>query len=96
MAKKKESSLPEHDALSQTIYDSLNKLFKDSGKSAFFLDGSESTPMDLDQFVSTGSDMLDLAISNRKHGGIAVGRITELTGLEGCVTEDTLVDIEIE
>jgi recombination protein RecA len=27
--------------------------------------------------------MLDIAISNRPHGGIAVGRITELTGLEG-------------
>lgn len=81
--KKKEVVIPAHDDMAQTIYDSLNKLFKDSGKSAYFLDGSESTPMDLDSFVSTGSAMLDLAISNRKNGGIAIGRITELTGLEG-------------
>ena len=27
--------------------------------------------------------MLDIAVSNRPHGGIAVGRITEITGLEG-------------
>jgi recombination protein RecA len=27
--------------------------------------------------------MLDLAISNRPHGGIAVGKVTELNGLEG-------------
>ena len=83
MAKKKDVALPEYDAMAQTIHDSLNKLFKDTGPAAFFLDGSENTPMDLTSFVSTGSAMLDLAISNRKNGGIAVGRITELTGLEG-------------
>ena len=32
--------------------------------------------------MSTGSTMLDLAISNKPDGGIAVGRITELNGLE--------------
>jgi len=83
MAKKKDVVIPEYDEMAQTIHDSLNKLFKDTGPSAFFLDGSENTPMDLSSFVSTGSAMLDLAVSNRKNGGIAVGRITELTGLEG-------------
>jgi len=33
-------------------------------------------------WISTGAAMLDVAISNRPYGGIPVGRITELTGLE--------------
>lgn len=82
--KKKNVSTPDKDELAQTIADSLNNLFKSKGeKMAYFLDGSEDTPMDLDEFISTGNTILDLAISNRPHGGIAVGRITELTGLEG-------------
>ena len=70
-----------HDVLADTLADSLNKKFKDS-KVAYFLDGSDQTPTDVDDFISTGSDMLDLAISNRPNGGIAVGRITEINGLE--------------
>ena len=51
-------------------------------KVAYFLDGTDTTPTDIKDFVSTGSTMLDLAISNKPDGGIAVGRITELNGLE--------------
>ena len=80
MAKKKESS---RDELSSLLADNLNKKFKSSHKVAFFLDGEEATPTDLDEWVSTGSPMLDLAISNRPNGGLPVGRITEITGLEG-------------
>jgi RecA/RadA recombinase len=80
--------------LVSTIADALNKLNKDE-KIAYFI-GEEDTPTDFSDFISTGSSMLDLAIGNRPHAGIAVGRITELTGLEGCVTEDTLVDIIVE
>lgn len=79
---KKKADIPERDELAQVIADSLNKLHKD-GKVAYFLDGQEDTPTDLTDFVSTGCANLDIAISNRPHGGIAVGRITELTGLEG-------------
>lgn len=74
---------PDRDELAQSIADSLNGLSKDSGKIAFFLDGFEETPTDFTDFISTGATMLDIAISNRPHGGIAAGRITELTGLEG-------------
>ena len=74
---------PDRDELAQLIAESLNKLNKDSDQVAFFLDGREDTPTDFTDFVSTGATMLDVAISNRPHGGIAVGRITELTGLEG-------------
>ena len=80
MAKKKESS---RDELSSILANNLNKKFKSAHKVAFFLDGEEATPTDLDEWVSTGSPMLDLAISNRPNGGLPVGRITEITGLEG-------------
>jgi recombination protein RecA len=74
---------PDRDELAQLIAVSLNKMNKDSDQVAFFLDGRESTPTDFTDFISTGATMLDVAISNRENGGIAVGRITELTGLEG-------------
>jgi recombination protein RecA len=71
------------DELSTILADNLNKKFKSQHKVAYYLDGSEQTPTDLDEWVSTGSEMLDLAISNRPNGGLPVGRITEITGLEG-------------
>jgi recombination protein RecA len=84
MAKEKKTiQEPDRDELAQLIAESLNKTFKDSDQVAYFLDGREDTPTDFTDFISTGATMLDVAISNRKHGGIAVGRITELTGLEG-------------
>jgi recombination protein RecA len=73
----------DRDELAQVIADSLNKLNKDSEQIAYFLDGKEGTPTDFTDFISTGATMLDIAVSNRPYGGIAVGRITELTGLEG-------------
>ena len=84
MAKeKKPIPAADRDELAQIIADSLNKLNKDGDQIAYFLDGKEETPTDFTDFVSTGATMLDIAISNRPNGGIAVGRITELTGLEG-------------
>ena len=87
MATEKKTKKPipaaDRDELAQVIADSLNKLNKDSDQIAYFLDGKEDTPTDFTDFISTGATMLDIAISNRPHGGIAVGRITELTGLEG-------------
>ena len=70
-----------NDVLADTLADSLNKKFKDT-KVAYFLDGTDKTPTDIKDFISTGSSMLDLAISNKPNGGIAVGRITEINGLE--------------
>ena len=69
------------DDLASIIAGDLNKKFK-GNKVAYFLDGTDKTPTDVDDFISTGSSMLDLAISNRPDGGIAVGRITEINGLE--------------
>ena len=69
------------DELAGVLADTINKQFKDM-KVAYFLDGTDTTPTDIKDFVSTGSTMLDLAISNKPDGGVAVGRITELNGLE--------------
>jgi recombination protein RecA len=69
------------DELANVLADSLNKTFKDM-KVAYFLDGTDTTPTDIKEFISTGSTMLDLAIANKPNGGIAVGRITEINGLE--------------
>lgn len=69
------------DELASALAQSLNKRFKDF-KAAHFLDGSEDTPTDLTEWVSTGSSKLDLAISNRPNGGFPVGRIVELQGME--------------
>ncbi len=70
------------DKLATSLADELNKKYK-GGKIAFFLN-DESTPTDVKDWIPTGSSMLDLAISNKPNGGIAVGRITEINGLESC------------
>jgi len=68
--------------LADILLDSLNKKNKDQ-KIAFYLnDDSDGAPTNVNGWVSTGAAMLDVAISNRPYGGIPVGRITELTGLE--------------
>jgi len=80
--KKISSKAADRDELALLIAESLNKLNKDE-QIAYFLDGREDTPTDIDDFISTGATMLDIAISNRPHGGLAVGRMIEITGLEG-------------
>jgi recombination protein RecA len=71
------------DDLASVLADNLNKKFKSSNyKVAYFLDGDADAPSDVNEWISTGSTMLDLAISNRPNGGLPVGRIIEITGLE--------------
>ena len=66
--------------LADILAGELNKQSKDQ-KVAFFLNDDEA-PTNVDGWVSTGCAMLDVAISNRPYGGLPVGRITEITGLE--------------
>ena len=72
----------DRDELATLIVDAFNKAQKDGSKVAYFLDEQED-PSNITDWISTGSDLLDLAISNRKNGGLPVGRIVELNGLEG-------------
>ena len=85
MAKKSQVILETdlQDNLAGVLADNLNKKFKASNhKVAYFLEGDTDSPSDVKEWISTGSTMLDLAIANRPYGGIPVGRITEITGLE--------------
>lgn len=66
--------------LASILAESLNKKSKDQ-KVAYFLD-DDSTPTNVPGWVGSGSDILDLAVSNRPNGGFPMGRIIELTGLE--------------
>lgn len=72
----------DRDELATLIVDSFNKSQKDGSRIAYFLD-EQDDPSNVTDWISTGSDLLDLAISNRKNGGLPVGRIIELNGLEG-------------
>jgi recombination protein RecA len=68
--------------LASILADSLNKQNKD-GKIAYFLnDGGGDAPTNVKDWVSTGNALLDVAVSNRPYGGLPVGRIAEITGLE--------------
>ena len=69
------------DELAEVIASELNKQFK-SHQVAYFLDGVQEAPTDVTDWISTGSTILDLAISNKPHGGFAAGRIAEINGLE--------------
>ena len=68
------------DVLSETVGKNLKKQFKDLDLS--YLSDDESIT-DVKEWISTGSSLLDLRISNRPNGGIPVGRVTEILGLEG-------------
>lgn len=99
MAKKstitQESKDSNRDDLIDLLQTELNKSNKEGGKIAFRLDEQDS-PADVTDWISTGSSMLDLAISNRPYGGLPVGKMVEFNGLEGCVTEDTKIKVIIE
>ena len=71
------------DELGGMIAETINKQFKSQNlKTAYFLEGDDEAPTIVKEWVSTGSTILDLAISNRKWGGFPVGRVCEITGLE--------------
>jgi len=83
MAKKSIEIESLQDELAGILASNLNKKFKSSNyKVAYFLEGDDDSPSEVSEWISTGSSMLDLAISNRPNGGLPVGRITEITGLE--------------
>lgn len=76
---KKKKSIDNSD-LADILANELNKQSK-SQKVAFFLD-SDDTPTNVKDWISFGCAPLDIAVSNRAHGGAPVGRIVEITGLE--------------
>lgn len=66
------------DKLIDKVYDLINS----GDAQAYFLDQPELSPSDIVDWISTGDPILDIYVSNRIGGGIPVGRITEINGLE--------------
>jgi protein RecA len=78
MAKKTKLNVSKED-IANKVCNSINN---DLGEKIYFLDQPEWNPSDITEWISTGNSILDVYISNRKDGGIPVGRITEINGLE--------------
>jgi recombination protein RecA len=79
MARKRTAGVEQSgDVLIEELYEQVEK----AGVIASRI-GQDDAPSDLDDFVSSGSSVLDLVVSNRPNGGIAAfGRMIELQGLE--------------
>lgn len=90
--KKTTKSVSKNDSLLANLAAELNKNNKEGGKIAYFLD-EQDDPSTISDWISTGSSLLDLAISNRPNGGLPVGRMVEFNGLEG--TGKSLVSAHI-
>jgi recombination protein RecA len=88
MARKKEDIETEDEAppgadpllLSKALIKELNKGGKD--KVAWCLATDLDNPTDVKDFIPTGSTVLDYVLSNRRGGGIPVGKLTEIVGEE--------------
>jgi recombination protein RecA len=78
--KRVEVEMDSQDNLGEVLAEAINKA--QGEKVAFFLDEDEDASQVTD-WITTGNDLVDLSIANRPNAGIPVGRITELTGLEG-------------
>lgn len=73
------------DTIVSSLVTDLNKSFNKElgGDTAAFILNDSNVFAEVNEYISTGLDILDIAISNTKNGGVPVGRITEITGLEG-------------
>lgn len=66
--------------LSKTLIRELNKNGKE--KVAWCLATDGDNPTDVKDFIPTGSTLLDYIMTNRRGGGIPVGKLTEIIGEE--------------
>ncbi len=84
MAKSKDKTTIKDD-LAAIIKKDVNDIFQKAQgfTAAYFLDGTDENPANVTDWVSTGCDVMDMMISNRRNGGLPVGRIVEYNGLEG-------------
>ena len=68
--------------LSKLLIKELNKDEEKNGKVAWNLATDHDNPTEVKEWISTGSTLLDYCISNRRDGGIPVGKLTEISGEE--------------
>jgi len=80
MAKKMNAKVTKD--LAKELVSSLNTQFKHHVDKAASLLSDSGGGSEVTDWIGTGCDTLDLAISNRPHGGYPAGRIVEITGLE--------------
>lgn len=82
VTKKKEETLSKGeqlDSLANDVLSIINKSFKEFPDAGQFLSDANMVT----DWISTGCDILDLAISNRPHGGLPCSKVVEFNGLEG-------------
>lgn len=80
-----ESGDPAQGDVDRVLRDLKNKFNKDKGDGdaiAWNLAIDGDNPTECKEFISTGSTLLDYTISNRRNGGVPVGKITEIAGEE--------------
>jgi RecA/RadA recombinase len=53
----------------------------------------DENPSEVKDWISTGSRLLDGIISQGRMAGIPVGKITELAGLESCLSPETIIEV---
>jgi len=70
------------DTFIKSLQKDLNKLDKKKQVAYFLGEDGVDSPSLVKGYVSTGSDILDIAISNRADGGLPHGRVTLIGGLE--------------
>ena len=68
--------------LSKLLVKAFNKDEAKTGKVAWNLATDLDNPTEVKEFISTGNTILDYSITNRKNGGIPVGKLTEIVGEE--------------
>ena len=64
---------------SRDLMQYINKAFNE--EVAYMI--ADGSPSDVETFIPTGSTILDYIISNQRNGGIPVGKVSEIAGLEG-------------
>jgi len=60
----------------------IREFNKGENKIAWCLGTDHDNPTEVKEFISTGSTLVDYIISNRRDGGIPVGKLTEIVGEE--------------
>lgn len=75
---KKDDSLD----LAEVVIKNVNESSKSKIPIATYLNNPDAA-VHIKDWIPTGCDILDLAVSNRKNGGLPVGRVVEIFGLEG-------------
>ena len=68
--------------LSKLLVKAFNKDEAKTGKVAWSLADDGDNPTDVKEWISTGNTLLDYIISNKRGGGIPVGKLTEIVGEE--------------